>query len=179
MPKKLPSAYGVFEIPCYENKGSKCSSTNEDDNDEKILEGQKEEVNSADNIPDTSNIADLCKEVMQTEQISDDELDMSLLCEDEALDQINLKLERNYGNFSKLKNGRALWELVREILKYDIDSTTFWEEFGQILVIEDKEQDICIEKLKCSDSEEMAKLISWLKIRDDQGSESKKDNCCI
>ena len=86
IPKKLSSASKVFDIPSHENEVSKCSSTNEDDNDEKILEGQKEEVNSADNIPDTSNIADLCKEVMQTEQISDDELDMSLLCEDEALD---------------------------------------------------------------------------------------------
>ena len=167
MPKKLSSASGVFEIPCYENERSKCSSTNEDDNDEKISEGQKEQVNSADNIPDTSNIADLGKEVMQTEQISDDESDLSLLSEDEALYWINQKMERNYRNFSQLKNGRALCELVREILKYDLDSNTFWEEFGHILVIEDKEKDISIEKLKCSDSGEMAKLISWLKIRDD------------
>ena len=104
---------------------------------------------------------------------------------EEALAWINSKLKRSYGSLSKLKNGRGLGDLITNILGYRVDSKLPWEDIEDILIMQDKEKDISVEKLKCSNNEEIVNLMSWLKCADEElqsrniKRDSKKDNCCI
>ena len=179
--KKLSSASGVFGISSHKNEGSKRSLINEDGDYEKILENRKEKVN----IPDKAGINDSGKEVLEKEQISDDEPDNtdnselksrekvlseqnSLMNPEEALAWINSKLKRNYGSFSKFKNGKPLGELLTIISGYKVNSKDFWGDMADILIMEDKENDISVEKLKCSSKEEIVKFTHWLKCADEE-----------
>ena len=143
--------------------------------------------------------------ILKAPQISDDERDakdnsklksrekvhskqasgIKPLTEEEAFVFINKKLNRKYASFSKLKNGKALGELLTIVSGYKVNSKDFWGDMADILIMEDKENYISVEKLKCSNIEEIVKLTSWLKSVDEELQSKKhhggssKGNCCI
>ena len=141
------------------------------------------------------------KAILNTHQIHDEEPGMedsseiksrekvtfeqnSLMNPEEALTWINSKLKRNYGSFSKLKNGRGLGDLITNVLGYTVNSKLPWEDIKDILIMADMEKDVSVGKLKCNDIQEIAKFTSLLKCAEEE-LQSKKDhggsskgNCC-
>ena len=149
----------------------------EERNIDSVQEKNTEILKSEEKVADLQQIVEVVTRPKQTS-------DKSPLTQEEALGFINKKLNRKYASFSPLKNGKALAELLKTVSGYEVYSKDIWEDMRDILIMEDKENDISIEKLKCSSVEEIVKFTYWLKCADEElqskknHMDRKKDNCC-